>query len=535
LKQTPAKRGIDPSSHGARSHVRTGIVLAFIQVFGLLLSVGKDVLSAKLFGARVEMDTFLEAWIVPVVLASIVGPALQNALVPHFALARAECGDEAAWELASEALLAGLGVFAATAIVGLAGSRWILDFVAAGAPPEARPLLGQIYVIGFAFAGLSLASALLSGLCSAVGRFVTPSLLTSFSTLSPILGLSLFGRSMGIRALPLSLLVGTLMETLLMLWLMRRLGLRFVRPHREILRRLGALLRDAITVALATIPLGLIAVAERHFGSQLAEGAVAQLSYATKLVSAGFRVFSATLGVMGPPLLSAYLARGERDRFTRVFAFLFRLGCYVSVVGAIGLVLAGQPLVRLLFQRGRFTSSDTLIVASCVRASAISLFYGVVFPILNAALLSGRRAWILPIANLVGLSVYLLVAIETFRLGGSPTGLAVAYGIGLFAIPVPAYWLLWRERLVTARPLIQAGVRSTVIAPLVFIPTWLCLRGLTLLSVPALPLLLVVGLVGGAVGLLAISVIDSEVREHVLEALRKRPPAAPLEPRMGDA
>ena len=98
MKHGSAKRGIDPSAHGARSHVRTGIVLSIIQVFGLLLSVGQDVISAKLFGARVEMDVYLEAWIVPVVLANIVGPALQNALVPHFALARTQHGDEAALE-----------------------------------------------------------------------------------------------------------------------------------------------------------------------------------------------------------------------------------------------------------------------------------------------------------------------------------------------------------------------------------------------------------------------------------------------------
>jgi putative peptidoglycan lipid II flippase len=535
LKHGSAKRGIDPSAHGARSHVRTGIVLSVIQVFGLLLSVGQDAISAKLFGARVEMDVYLEAWIVPVVLANTVGPALQNTLVPHFALARAQRGDEAAWELATEALLVGLGVFALLGLVGIGASRFVLGFVAAGSPAELKPLLQDIYFIGFAFGGLSLASSLLSGLCAAVGRFIVPALLANLSALSPIVGLLVFGRSMGVRALPVSLLAGAVGQTIVLLWLMHRLGLRLARPRPGMVMRVGALIKDATTVALATVPIALIAVAERHFGSQLAEGAVAQLTYATKLVSAGFRVFASALGIMGLPLLSAYLARGERERFQRVFSFLFRLGCYVSVIGVIGLVLASQPLVQLLFQRGRFTQSDTAMVATCVRAAAACLFYGVVFPILNAALLSGRRVWILPIVNFFGLGIYLFTALQTFRVGGSPLGLAIAYGLGYNAILIPSYLLLWRERVVTFRPVLQAAARSMVIAPLVFIPTWLSLRGLTSLSISGLPMLLLVGLVGGTVGLLAISVIDGEVREHVLEALHKRPPATPLEPRMGDA
>jgi hypothetical protein len=136
--------------------------------------------------------------------------------------------------------------------------------------------------------------------------------------------------------------------------------------------------------------------------------------------------------------------------------------------------------------------------------------------------------------NLVGLLVYLLVAGATFRPGGSPVGLAVAYGVGYNAILVPSYWLLWRERLISGRPLLLAIGRSAVVAPLVFIPTWLTLRGLALLSVPTLPTLLIGGLIGAASSLLAVSLIDGEVREHVLEALRKQP-AEQLEARMGDA
>jgi putative peptidoglycan lipid II flippase len=526
LKNGRPERGIDPSAHGARSHVRTGIVLAMIQVLGLVLSVGQDVLSAKLFGARVEMDVYLEAWIVPVVLANILGPSLQNALVPHFAWARTHRGDEAAWELAAEALLAGFGIFALAAVIGFAASSEIIGFVAVGAPPEKLPLLREIYAIGFIFSGLSLAGSLLGGLCNAVGRFVAPALLTSLLTLSPIVALLIFGGSLGIRVLPLSLAVGSAAQAVMLFVVVWHLGLRFRVPRHGVASRLRPLAIDAATVALATVPIGFMSVAERHFGSRLSTGAVAQVTYATKLISAAMRVFASGLSVIGLPLLSAYLARGEKERFDRVFSFLFRLGSYAATVGMIGLMVAAEPLVHALLQRGRFTPTDTAIVAACAQRAAPYLFYGILFPVLNAALLSARRAWILPVSNLVGLAIYLGLANTLTRPGGSPVMLSLAYAVGYDAILIPTYVLLVRERLVPVRPVILAVLRSAVIALLVLTPTWLCVRGLMMLSTPLLPLLVIVGVVGLTASTVAVSIMDAEVRERVWEALQGRPAPA---------
>jgi putative peptidoglycan lipid II flippase len=503
--------------------VRTGIVLAGIQALGLLLSVGQDVLSAKLFGARIEMDVYLEAWIVPVVLANILGPALQNALVPHFAWARTHHGDDAAWELAAEALLAGLVTFAILAVAGSVASPAILGFVAAGAPADQLPILREIYAIGFIFGGVSLANSLLGGLCNAVGRFVVPALLANVLTLSPIAALLVFGRSIGIRVLPLSLVVGSAAQMFMMLLVVWHLGLRFRVPRHGTAAHLQPLAIDATTVAIAIVPLGLISVAERHFGSRLSEGAVAQVTYATKLIAAALRVFATGLSVIGLPLLSAYLARGEKERFDRVFSFLFRLGCYAATVGMIGLMIAAEPLIRALLQRGRFTSADTATVAACVRRSAPYLFYGVLFPVLSAALLSARRAWVLPVANLIGLAAYLALAGALTQPGDSPVGLSVAYSVGYDVILIPTYVLLLRERLLSLRPVILALSRSVLVAILVFTPTWLCFRGLVMVSTPLFPLLLGVGVVGATAGTAAVAVADAEVRQRVLDALHGRP------------
>ncbi len=526
LKRGGNKRGIDPGAHGARRHIRTGLVLSAIQILGLILSVGQDAIAAKLFGARVEMDVYLEAWIVPVALANIVGPALQSALIPHFARALAERGAESAWELAAEALLVVMGFFGVVALLGLAGGHQVLAFVAAGAPPDAGGVLMRIYTIGFAFALSSVVGALLGGLCSATGRFIFPALLTNLSALIPVAGLLLLGKRLGVTALPLSLAFAAFVQMVLLVWIVAGLGLRLPRAISGMPQRLAPLLRDSFTVGVATVPIALISVAERHFGSELAVGSVATLSYATKLVAAGFRVFASGLSVMGLPLLSAYLARGERERFERAFSFLFRLGCYAAVVGAVGLVLAGAPLVRILFERGRFTPGDTVMVAACLRRSAWCLFYGVVFPTLNAALLSGRRAWILPLANLTGLCVYLFVAFATLRPGGSPLGLALAYAVAFDAILIPAYLLLWRQGLITPRPMLLALGRCALLAPIVYVPVWLCLQGFTRLALPTLPVLIILALVGGSVSLVAISVLDPEVRDRVREALRETPKVA---------
>ena len=66
-----------------------------------LLGFGREVVNARYYGTRWEMDTFLAAATIPTILFGVFNGALVSALVPTFSEYLAHRKEDEAWRLAS--------------------------------------------------------------------------------------------------------------------------------------------------------------------------------------------------------------------------------------------------------------------------------------------------------------------------------------------------------------------------------------------------------------------------------------------------
>lgn len=105
-----------------------------------------------------------------------------------------------------------------------------------------------------------------------------------------------------------------------------------------------------------------------HYPMQ--QGAVAAIYF-------GERLYQFPLGLLGIavataifPLLSRHAARGDRRRLGEDLTLGCRLVLFLGVPASAGLVLLAEPLARLLFERGQFSSDDA------VRAARMIAVYG---------------------------------------------------------------------------------------------------------------------------------------------------------------
>lgn len=416
---------LDPSKIGGSTHLRTGLLLTGLQIGGLCLVLAQEVLSASLFGARPAMDSYLEGWVVPNVVALLVGTTLQNAAIPFFAEIRGRAGTEEAWNAAGQVVGLAALVYLAVAVIGIASAPWVLPFVTG--PTGGHSLAALIYPLGFLYAGLSLVASLLGGFLAASGRFLLPTVASNMIILAPVLALGLAGHSLGVLALPIGLLIAAAGQLGFLFVAATRQGFRLQAPKPEALRRMAKLFVEAAALVLAALPTLPIPVLERHFGSKLGPGTVSHLFYASKLVSATVRVFSTAINAMGLSLMSAYLATGQLDRFKRLFNACFRVGLYAAVAAIVGFSIEGQTLLRLALQRGAFSATDTVVVAAILRRYGLYVLYGLALPAVSAGLIASGAARRLIVPNACGLAVYLAVA--SLALGRrDPNLLALAYG-----------------------------------------------------------------------------------------------------------
>ncbi len=90
------------------------------------------------------------------------------------------------------------------------------------------------------------------------------------------------------------------------------------------------------------------------------EGSVSQLFYAQRLYQFPLGVFGISLATAIFPLMSADAARNDLVALRRTVSRGLRCSAFISIPATIGLLLVSEPLVSAIFERGEFSSADTI-------------------------------------------------------------------------------------------------------------------------------------------------------------------------------
>ena len=116
-------------------------------------------------------------------------------------------------------------------------------------------------------------------------------------------------------------------------------------------------------------------VVSTRFAASLGDSSVSHLYYANRLkelVLGGFAVSVATAIL---PTLSKQALAEDRGPFKDHLAFALRLIAFVTLPATVGLVALQVPIVRVLFQGGRFGAADTAATAGVLATLALGLFF----------------------------------------------------------------------------------------------------------------------------------------------------------------
>jgi putative peptidoglycan lipid II flippase len=105
----------------------------------------------------------------------------------------------------------------------------------------------------------------------------------------------------------------------------------------------------------------------------LSYGAPSYLYYAQRLYQFPLGVLGISLATAIFPVMSSDAARKDYDALTRTISRGFRAAIFVAVPATAGIFLVAKPLVSAIFEHGRFTASDTTVVAFTLSFYAIGL------------------------------------------------------------------------------------------------------------------------------------------------------------------
>jgi len=207
-----------------RRLARPTIVVSGLALTGQLVSLGLQVLIASLFGARAEMDAYLAAFALPAYVSTVLTGGLGYVFVPLFVDSRIRLNESESWHVASNLITIYVVAVGSISLAGVLLAQPLLRLTVPGLEDATLALATRLARILWPSVLLGGLVALWSGLYQAYERFSWPALSPVAGSLVTLATVGAFGRREGIASLALGTLAGSVVQTLLLVSILREVS-----------------------------------------------------------------------------------------------------------------------------------------------------------------------------------------------------------------------------------------------------------------------------------------------------------------------
>lgn len=331
---------------------RAGVV-GLGTLFSRILGFARDAVIAALFNRR-ETDAFWVALTIPNALRALLAEgAVSSAVVPVLAGRVAEDGDDAGRSFFRKARGVSLIALVVVSVLGIAFARPLTELFANGyeGDPSKLDLTVQMTKVMFPYIFFMGTAALGMAALNVKKQFAVAAFAPALFSVG-IIGAALISRDP--LALAFGVLAGGVMQVVAQYPALKRIGftqlpqIDFRDPHvRKMLARIVPM-----TFGLGVYYVDL--VLSRRFLSELGEGAQSWFSWASRLCDLPQGIFVMALSSATLPSLATFAAKGETEEMIETWAHGMRLAMFVAIPCSIALIVLGEPIVVLLFERGHF-------------------------------------------------------------------------------------------------------------------------------------------------------------------------------------
>lgn len=356
----------------AKAATTIGMGTFFSRILGFL----RDMVIAHFFGAGMAADAFFVAFRIPNLWRRLVGEgSLTISFIPIYTEYLTQKSEEESREVTHIAFtLTGILLLILT-VLGILFSPVLIQIIAPGFTrvPEKFQLtvtLNQIIFPYLFFMGLF---ALCMGILNSLRHFFAPAIAPIFLNISIIASVFLFYHvfQRPVMALAVGVLAGGVIQFLFQIpfLLKKRISFRFNFNFRHpAIKRIGYLMVPGL---IGTAVYQLNVFIDTIFASFLPGGSVSYLYFADRLIEFPLGIFAIAIGMASLPSLSGLASKGKTEELKETLSFTFRLVSFISIPAMVGLIALKTPIINLLFQRGLFDYSATVMTAKAL------LFYSV--------------------------------------------------------------------------------------------------------------------------------------------------------------
>jgi putative peptidoglycan lipid II flippase len=328
-----------------------------------VLGLVREQVYAHFMGTTLIYSAFIYAFMVPNLFRRLLGEgALTAAFIPIFKAKEKKEGEASMWRSAN-AVISGLVV--ASSGVAVAVMAVVSLLLLRGSWSAETRLMLQLMRLMFPYMILACLGAVMIGMLNARGHFFIPALgaailnivmIASVYFLAPHIGKTLDSQ---IFALGIGVLVAGVAQALFQLPSLRGEGFRYhwVSPWRD------PTVREVVTkmvpsaIGVAAFQINVMITQSLAFGENAR--IVGEFAYAVRLMELPQGVFGLSLATFLLPTLSGLAVDKNFAQFRGTLRKAVEHLLFVNLLASILLFTLAAPIVRLLFERGKFNAIST--------------------------------------------------------------------------------------------------------------------------------------------------------------------------------
>ncbi|MBF0272604.1 MAG: murein biosynthesis integral membrane protein MurJ [Magnetococcales bacterium] len=358
--------------------LRSTAIIGFFTLLSRITGFVRDMIIARAFGAGMGADAFFVAQKLPNFLRRLFAEgAFSTAFVPVFADHLAK-GDPEETKNAVHAVFTHLALW--LMVVVAVGQVIMPALVLVAAPgfiddPGKFDLAVLLSRVTFPYIFFISLTALAAGILNSHKKFAIPAATPILLNASMILGATVLTRHFDppVMGLAIGVTLGGILQLAFQLPALHRLGLgfrfRWDPKHPSIKRILTLMGPSVLGVSVAQINLLL----DLFLASWLPEGSISYLYYADRLLEFPLGLIAIALSTAILPMLSAKAARGDEAGFKSNLETALRVVAFLTLPATVALMVVGEPMLALLFERGAFAPETTRLTAYALLAYGVGL------------------------------------------------------------------------------------------------------------------------------------------------------------------
>jgi putative peptidoglycan lipid II flippase len=413
---------------------KTAFGTALSRIFGYI----RDMLVASLFGTGMFSDAFYAAFRIPNFFRRIFGEgSFSAAFIPVFSEYLHTKEKSEVQEFLNVIFAILILVLIIISVLGIFFSSFLVKIVACGFSnaPEKIQLATELTRLMFPFVLFISLAALLLAILNTLDSFFVPAfapISLSFSEIFYILAIApvIISKNQ-IKGLAISVIIGGALHFFVQYPKLKSLGwnlkFKFDLKHPAV-RKIVFLMIPSI-VGLSADQIN--ALIDSRCASSLGQGPVSALYYSNRLMQMPLAIFGIAFASASFPAMSKAYAQGDITALKGYLSYSIRFTVFSLLPAATGLMVVGLPIVKFLFEHGKFTSLSSVMTNSALFYYALGLPAYALSKIFANTFYSFQNTKIPVIAAISSMLLHVILCIVLMHLIGVG-GLALATALSSY-------------------------------------------------------------------------------------------------------